>query len=236
MSVRTTALVLVSVALVAVAAVVLGNPSAYNPSVNDRAGVGSSEVETGVAGNGAGRSDAATPSPGSSAKHDNPAAPGKSTPDESKRDSAHGSEPGPSAATPTPYRLPGAKPAAPQRQLISAPLPPSASARGSIVKGFPEVIAQAPKSTVMFSSVATQGRRMQVGLDATTSISALDVLSFYRAAFEPLGLVASTAPAVTGSTALAFVRGDNGITVTASDSAGSTGSHYTVTGVLSAGT
>lgn len=232
-----TILLVVAVLAVVIAAVIVGTATGPRAGLADSAGAGSSAVESG-AGTEAGQASrspaAATPTPG---------APNKKKSDKNKSDDggpSSGKEGNPSISTPVPYRLPGSTPPdstppAP-KALVSAPLPATASARGSIVKGFPAVIPQAPESTITFSSVATEGDRMQMGLEATTSVSADGVLSYYRTVFEPLGLVAAPAPAVEGSTALSFVRGGNGITVTVSTSAGSARAHYIVTGVFIAGT
>lgn len=230
MRVRTAPALLVA-ALLVVGAVVVGITAGQQTRIAESADTGSSTVDNGAATGNAttdGGAGSATPSPHASGTASPKAKSPTGTP-------SSGKEGNPSASAPAPYSLPSSKPETKAQPLVGTPLPPSASARGSIVKGFPAVIPQAPNSTVVFSSIATQGTRMQVGLEATTTSSAADVLSFYRTAFEPLGLVAADAPAAEGSTALTFVRGDNGITVTVSDSAGGH-AHYTVTGVLSAGT
>jgi hypothetical protein len=134
------------------------------------------------------------------------------------------------ATTPTPFALPRSSPRAP---LISAPLPKAATARGTVVAGFPRtVISLPPRSTVIFSSVSSEGSRLQAGLEATSSLAPKEVIAYYRKAFSALGLVANTAPAVAGSTAWAFVRDASTITVTtAPDPSG--GSRYSVHGALS---
>ena len=213
MRLRTVTIALVAVALViVVAAVMMGNATGQKARLADSADAGTSQANR------------------------SPGAPTDASGKKDKSDAPSGKEGNPSASAPAPYRLPDSKAPAKPEPLVSEPLPASASARGSIVAGFPAVISKAPKSTVAFSSVATQGTRMQVGLDATSGISAADVLSFYRTAFTRLGLVAKSAPAVDGSSALVFVRGANGITVTVSDAPGAPRSHYTVTAVFRAGT
>lgn len=143
-----------------------------------------------------------------------------------------GKEQAPSRATKTPYRLPSAEPLAP---LISTPLPKAASARGAIAAGFPTaVIPLAPASSVTYSSVSSDRKRLQAGLDATSKLAPDEVLGFYRTKLAPLGLVATSAPAASGWTAVAFVRGASTLTVTAS-AAGAHGSRYSIHGVLVAG-
>ena len=127
-----------------------------------------------------------------------------------------------------PYVLP---PSAPRRPLVFAPLPKTASAQGKIVAGFPStVIPLAQKSTVTFTSVGSAETRLQVGLDATSSLGPTAILDFYRTALGSVGLTATTTPALDGSIALAFVRGADTVTVTAS--ATGDGSRYTVYGVF----
>lgn len=237
MRLRTVTILLgVAVLAVVIAAVIVGTATGPRAGLADSAGAGPSAVENGTgaeAGQASRSPAAATPTPG---------APNKKKSDKNKSDGgpSSGKEGNPSVSTPVPYRLPGSTPdstpSPAPKALVSAPLPATASARGSIVKGFPAVIPQAPESTVTFSSVASEGDRMQLGLEATTSVSADGVLSYYRTVFEPLGLVAAPAPAVEGSAALSFVRGGNGITVTVSTPAGSARAHYIVTGVFIAGT
>lgn len=118
--------------------------------------------------------------------------------------------------------------------LISKPLPAAASRSGAIVTGFPAaVIPLAQGSTVISSSVAPGGDRVQAGLNAMSTRAPAEVLAFYDAAFTKLGLVASSVPSVDGSTAKSFVRGPSTVTVTVSPVGG--GSRYTVFGVLVAG-
>jgi len=125
-------------------------------------------------------------------------------------------------------------PGAPVEPLISPPLPKTASQTGKLVTGFPSaVISLAPGSTVMFSSVASEGDRVQVGLSAMSTIAPAEVLAHYSTALAGLGLVAGSAPTVDGSTAVALIRGPNTVTVTVSSVGG--GTRYAVFGVLVAG-
>ncbi|GAB3041589.1 hypothetical protein GCM10027052_24210 [Parafrigoribacterium mesophilum] len=113
-------------------------------------------------------------------------------------------------------------------------MPKAATARGSIVQGFPTaVIPLAPGSSVTFSSVSPDRTRLTAGLDATCNLSPDEVLGYYRTALAPLGLVTTSVPALAGSVAEAFVRGSS--TVTVSVTAVSGGSRYSVHGVLVAG-
>lgn len=170
------------------------------------------------------------PGPGGDAASD--AAASQSGSARSPSASGHGLEQNPSQEAQKPYRLPSAEPPAP---LITAPLPKAAAARGAIVQGFPTaVIPLVPGSSVTYSSVSPDRTRLGAGLDATSNLPPEEVLGYYRTALAPLGLVATSAPAVAGSLAVAFVRGTSTVTVTASAAAGG-GSQYSIHGVLVAG-
>lgn len=99
--------------------------------------------------------------------------------------------------------------------LVTAPLPATASATGSLVAGFPSaVIPLEEDSAVESSSVASAENRLQVTLVGTTPSSMADVLEFYRVSFAANHLVDSMAPAAHGSTALLFSRGTDTILLT----------------------
>ncbi len=113
------------------------------------------------------------------------------------------------------------------------PLPDTSSAVGSIVAGFPtRVIPEAPHSSVATSSVAAEGSRLQAALTAQTTLSVVEVMDFYRTALAGFGLFDTPAPALDGSSALAFTRGDNTVTLTATTIDG--GCRYVVFGSFSA--
>ncbi|TFD79419.1 hypothetical protein [Cryobacterium fucosi] len=131
-----------------------------------------------------------------------------------------------------PGTLPDSKPLA---ALVTLPLPDTASAVGSIVAGFPtRVIPEAPHSSVGTSSVAAEGSHLQATLAAQTTLTVVEVMDFYRTALAKLGLYDTPAPALDGSTALTFNRGNN--TVTISVTAIDGGSRYVVFGAFSAST
>lgn len=201
-------------AVIVVAALVVNQLPGSSPGA--QAGVDSS---TGAA--------SAAPPAGQLATPKAPAAGGKSA-KRAPDSSSGGQEQQPSVNIASPYSLP---PSTPRKSLVVAPLPKTASARGKVVAGFPSaVIPLAQGSTVTFSSVASAKTRLQVGLDATSSLDANAVLNFYRTALGSVGLTATATPAVGGSVALAFVRGADTVTVTASPTGG--GSQYTVYGVF----
>ena len=124
--------------------------------------------------------------------------------------------------------LPASKPAVP---LFGGPVPPSATATGSRVHGFPSVIPLAPQSVISTSSVASTGGVLQAALDAKSAVAPVDAIAFYRSALAKHGLLGDPLPAVGGSTALSFARGDDSITLTVTPAKGG-GSHYTILAVF----
>ncbi|MEX1079884.1 MAG: hypothetical protein WED09_12350 [Homoserinimonas sp.] len=119
------------------------------------------------------------------------------------------------------------------KPLIVEPLPATNHRAGAIVDGFPSVISLAPRSEVMFSSVASEGDRVQVGLSALSGDAPGQVLAHYRSEFTGLGLVAASVSTADGSSAVAFERGQSTITVTVWST--HDGTRYTVFSVLIAG-
>ncbi|MBX0299443.1 hypothetical protein K2F54_05575 [Cryobacterium sp. 1639] len=118
--------------------------------------------------------------------------------------------------------------------LVSLPLPDTATAVGSIVAGFPAgVIPEPPDSVVEVSSVATEGSQLQAALSGRTTLTADEVLDFYRTALAELGLSDAPAPSVDGSSAIAFTRGNNSVALTVSPIEG--GCRYVVFGTFTAG-
>jgi hypothetical protein len=98
---------------------------------------------------------------------------------------------------------------------LTGPLPPTASARGALVAGFPVKIVPVPAgATVVSSSVSAEGSRLQVGLEASTAASPADVLAGYVQTFTASGFITTDSPAGAGTTATAFVRGNEGLVLT----------------------
>lgn len=131
----------------------------------------------------------------------------------------------PEESAPPTDRLP---PLATPSPLVSGQLPPSGSASGELVKGFPaDVAGPAPDSQVLESSIATEGSTMQVTLVARTDASADDVRAHYRELWAGLGLAdaGGTDGSVTSSDTL------SSLTLTFSPSSG-TGTVYMIYGVL----
>ncbi|WP_125616383.1 hypothetical protein [Specibacter cremeus] len=137
--------------------------------------------------------------------------------------------------TPAPSGAPTLPASRTDGPLISLPLPATASATGKLVAGYPgKVLPPVPSSAITNSSVSAQQSTLQATLVATTSTEPLAVLAFYQSELAQLGLSASDAPAVPGSTARWFTRGDDKVTVTVTPVKGG-GSSYIVYGVLHAG-
>ena len=118
--------------------------------------------------------------------------------------------------------------------LFVAPLPPSASAEGRLVDSFPStVIPVIANSTVVSSSITSEGNRLQVGLTATSALSAPEALAHYQAFYGELGFSSRESDAVPGSTAWVFTRGTDSVAVTTLPI--DAGSAYTVFGAFTAG-
>ncbi|HEU4808118.1 MAG TPA: hypothetical protein VFT01_07625 [Homoserinimonas sp.] len=119
------------------------------------------------------------------------------------------------------------------RPLISAPLPETSHREGAFVEGFPQVITLAPHSEVTFSSVASEGDRVQAALGAMSTNAPTEVLEHYRAAFAEAGLTEGSVSTADGSDAVSFERGPSSITVTVWST--DTGSRFMVFGILVVG-
>ncbi|WP_194409700.1 hypothetical protein [Microbacterium cremeum] len=131
----------------------------------------------------------------------------------------------PDATAPSADRLPALSTPSP---LVSAPLPDSGSASGELVDGFPTgVMAPAPPSEVLQSSIATEGDTMQVTLQARTDATPDEVSQHYRAVWSGLGLAA------TGSSDGADTSYSDALSsLTLAFTSSGTGTVYTVYGVF----
>lgn len=99
--------------------------------------------------------------------------------------------------------------------LVTTPLPRAGSAEGRLLSQFPGALRPTRAARVQSSSLSPMGDRLQVGLVATTSLSADQVLLAYRTRLARRGLDETAAPpSVAGSRAAAFRRGDSVVTVT----------------------
>ncbi|QYF72825.1 hypothetical protein [Cryobacterium sp. PAMC25264] len=174
-------------------------------------------------GTGSPSSTPGTESPASTPAPHLPDAQATTQPGESTESRATGPD-APAGTAPQPAPLPA---------LVTLPLPDTSSATGSVVAGFPDrVLPAAPQSSIASSSITTEGSRLQAALVAETPLTVGEVLDFYTSALTALGLVGAPVPAPDGSSALAFTRGVNSVTLTANPVDG--GSEYTVLGIFSA--
>jgi hypothetical protein len=123
-----------------------------------------------------------------------------------------------------------ALPLKPVKRLLSGSLPSSASARGSLVKGFPAAVPLAPGSKVVSSSVSVADKTVQAALDAETSSTPAQVLAYYEKLFAKAGLPGTEGPAGPDSRSMSFVRGTDSVTITVTTT--KTGASYSLFGVL----
>jgi hypothetical protein len=128
-------------------------------------------------------------------------------------------------AKPTPDVLP----LKPVKRLLTA-LPSAASARGSLVKGFPAAVPLAPSSKVVSSSVSVNEKTVQAALDAETSTKPAQVVAYYEKLFAKAGLPGTENAAGPDSRSLSFVRGTDSVTLTVT--ATKSGARYSLFGVL----
>jgi hypothetical protein len=117
--------------------------------------------------------------------------------------------------------------------LVSGPLPASATSTGALVVGFPSVIPLPSGNTIATSSVLSSGNHLQATLSATTPVDTAELVNWFSLQFAKLRLPGSPVPAVGGSTAYAFARGDDSITLTVTPATAG-GSHYTLLGNFAA--
>ena len=122
-------------------------------------------------------------------------------------------------------------PSAKREPLVSAPLPPTASAAKKLVAGFPAAIALKPKSTIVNSSVSSSGGTMQATLSAKTEADGAEVIAYYEKLFAKIGLAGSPVPSTGGTESYSFARGNDSVTLTVTPSK-SNGSSYALFGVL----
>ncbi|MHB1064833.1 MAG: hypothetical protein ACYC1Z_10190 [Georgenia sp.] len=123
----------------------------------------------------------------------------------------------------------GALPSLPALEVAGDTAP--AFAVDALVAEFPtEVITLAPSSTVLSSSVSSDGRRLQASVQATDTGSVADVLAYFTDTLGALGFAATESPTTAGSTAVSFTRGPHVVVVNAHPQSG--GAVFTVAGVL----
>jgi hypothetical protein len=162
-------------------------------------------------------------SPAPTAPRTSPADPGATSGPVPGATPTTGSEARQPSATPG-YRLPSITPSKP---LVAAPLPPSGSATGSLVSGFPKsIIGPGPKSKVESSSISTQAPAMQVTLVARSTATRASITSHYKKLWDSLGL----RPTSTDGSSLTYVGKYESVNLSFSSSG--TGNRYTIYGVF----
>ncbi|MDV8146292.1 hypothetical protein [Arthrobacter sp. B10-11] len=101
--------------------------------------------------------------------------------------------------------------------LVSRPLPPTASAQGKIVAGFPEASLPFPDGTVVVSTaVSAADSVLQVTADAISGASQDSVMGHFQQQLAPLSFWSEEAPAAEGQRSVRFVRGADSVTLTTS--------------------
>ena len=137
------------------------------------------------------------------------------------------------AAAPAPAPTPADEPAQAQARpasLLPDGIPRSASQLGKLVSGFPAAVPIVDDSTIVSSSVDSNGGTVQATVVARTSRSADEVLELYQTAFAALGLPATAVASANGDRSLAFARDGSSVTLTVSDS--STTTNYSLFAVI----
>lgn len=206
------------------------------PSVALGSAACSSDAPDGAAGpggNGATSIPGTASVPGTTSTPDNnatPSAPGSISADRS--DPRGGRELPDVDADPNGDKLPNLAPPKSPVPVATTPWPDAASASGSLVSGFPAALEPLAGSTVVSSSLAPGGERLQVALEATTPRSGTSVLRAYRKRLARHQMVEEPAAAVAGSRAATFRRDGTSLVVTVRREGRRTA--YTVFGVVQA--
>ncbi|MBB5845142.1 outer membrane biosynthesis protein TonB [Conyzicola lurida] len=112
-----------------------------------------------------------------------------------------------------------------------ATLPPEAvSAAKALVPGFPDSLTLLAGSTVVSSSLDSDGPVVHATVDATTTESPQSVVEYFQSAFAKLDLAGSPLPAAGSDTGMVFARADSSVTLTVSPTAA--GAAYSLFAVL----
>lgn len=201
----TIALVAVVVAAALVAIMLVWSPWASDGSTSGQPGSPGATASAGTDAGASGSSGAKPTGPGPS-----PSA----TPQK-------GSEVLPPSATPGSGVPPLKKP----EPLMKAPLPASGAKSDGLVKGFPRrVLGPMKGSTVISTSIATDGSHSQITLIAVTAKSEEDLAAHYGAVWADLGLQ----PSETSDGTLQYTGPYESVTLSTQPSG--TGNRYTIFG------
>lgn len=118
----------------------------------------------------------------------------------------------PVAAAPSGLPLPS-----PPAALVRSPLPPTASAQGKIVAGFPGDSLPFPDGTVVVSTgVSAADTVLQVTAEAISPNSQDSVVGHFQQQLATLRFWSEPAPAAQGQRSVRFVRGTDSVTLTTS--------------------
>lgn len=143
------------------------------------------------------------------------------------------SEAMPASPSPSAPALPGLSSPSDPGPLVETPLPPTGSADGELVDGFPPFLAPSRDSAVSSSSLSAADPVLQVTLSGSTSRSPGLVLGEYRSRLIRKGMREQVAPAaVGGSESVSFARGASTVTISVRREGGTTS--YSLFGVLQA--
>ncbi|MFE6965619.1 hypothetical protein ACFVAJ_10910 [Agromyces sp. NPDC057679] len=134
------------------------------------------------------------------------------------------------SGAPAEYTLP---PPTAAPTLIPGPAPRDAAADGEMVDGFPDGLEPPPASTVEHSSLSTDDGRVQASLTASSTSGVDELLVHYRTALAAYGMAELPAEAASGTTAVAFTRGDDRVTLVITPDG--SGSSYELFGTLTSG-
>lgn len=175
-----------------------------SPGVSPGAGSGSAARSAG-----AGGSRGSTPSAAGASS-----AAGGAAPTQGGRPVGSEVLPSPSSSAHAQTGLPGLKqPRSSTAPLVASPLPRPAVEKGSLVAGYPAVLAPPAQHTIAVSSVAPAQTVMQASLTASCR-RPCNVLRRYRLRLAARGFTEVAAPSVENRPAASFRRGDDSVTVT----------------------
>ena len=133
----------------------------------------------------------------------------------------------PASASPSGLPAPSAPPA-----LIRTPLPPTASAQGKIVNGFPVEVLRFPEGSVVVSTgVSATDGALQVAADAIVASSQDSVVGHFQQILGPLKFWSEPVQSAEGQRAVRFSRGKDSLTLTTSTT-GTGGTRFMLLGNL----
>lgn len=122
--------------------------------------------------------------------------------------------PSPSSAASAGTGLPGLKqPSSTTAPLVAAPLPKQATGTGTLVAGYPTLLAPPARHTIAVSSVSPGGSVLQASLTASCARPCNPLLR-YRVRLAARGFTETSVPSVENQPTAAYQRGDDSVTAT----------------------